>query len=66
MSKIVIGRVQGKAVGGGVGLAAATDYCIATNLHPSNYHELNIGIAAAVIEPAVGAKSVYRHSPLCH
>jgi methylglutaconyl-CoA hydratase len=28
--KFIIGRVQGKAVGGGVGLAAATDYCMAT------------------------------------
>jgi len=28
--KIIIGRVQGKAVGGGVGLACATDYCLAT------------------------------------
>ena len=29
-SKIIIGRIQGKAVGGGVGLAAACDYCFAT------------------------------------
>jgi len=29
-SKFIIGRVQGKAVGGGVGLASATDYCVAT------------------------------------
>jgi len=28
--KFVVGRVQGKAVGGGVGLASAVDYCIAT------------------------------------
>ena len=28
--KFIIGRVQGKAVGGGVGLAAAVDYCLAT------------------------------------
>ena len=28
--KLIIGRVQGKAVGGGVGLASAVDYCIAT------------------------------------
>jgi len=28
--KLIIGRVQGKTVGGGVGLAAATDYCLAT------------------------------------
>jgi methylglutaconyl-CoA hydratase len=29
-SKLIIGRIQGKAVGGGVGLAAACDYCFAT------------------------------------
>ena len=28
--KLIIGRVQGKAVGGGVGMAASTDYCFAT------------------------------------
>ena len=28
--KLIIGRVQGKAVGGGVGVSAATDYCLAT------------------------------------
>ncbi|MFK7773902.1 MAG: enoyl-CoA hydratase/isomerase family protein, partial [Saprospiraceae bacterium] len=28
--KLIIGRVQGKAVGGGVGLASAVDYCLAT------------------------------------
>ena len=32
--KFIIGRVQGKTVGGGVGLASATDYCMAVNLLP--------------------------------
>ena len=31
--KFIIGRVQGKAVGGGVGMASAVDYCLATKLH---------------------------------
>jgi methylglutaconyl-CoA hydratase len=54
--KIIIGRVQGKAVGGGVGLAAATDYCMATKFSSIKLSELNIGIIPAVIEPAVERK----------
>jgi methylglutaconyl-CoA hydratase len=54
--KIIIGRVQGKAVGGGVGLAAATDYCLATKFAAIKLSELNIGIIPAVIEPAVERK----------
>jgi len=54
--KIIIGRVQGKSVGGGVGLAAATDYCMATKFASIKLSELNIGIIPAVIEPAVERK----------
>jgi methylglutaconyl-CoA hydratase len=54
--KIIIGRVQGKAVGGGVGLAAAADYCVATKFSAIKLSELNIGIVPAVIEPAVERK----------
>jgi methylglutaconyl-CoA hydratase len=54
--KIIIGRVQGKAVGGGIGLAAATDYCLATKFAAIKLSELNIGIIPAVIEPAVERK----------
>ena len=54
--KIIIGRVQGKAVGGGVGIAAATDYCMATKFASIKLSELNIGIIPAVIEPAVERK----------
>ena len=54
--KIVIGRIQGKAVGGGVGLAATTDYCLATKFASIKLSELNIGIVPAVIEPAVERK----------
>ena len=43
-SKIIIGRVQGKAVGGGVGLAAACDYCLATEAASIKLSELSIGI----------------------
>lgn len=54
--KIIIGRVQGKAVGGGVGLAAATDYCLATKFASIRLSELSIGIGPFVIEPAVTRK----------
>jgi methylglutaconyl-CoA hydratase len=55
-SKIIIGRVQGKAVGGGVGLAAACDYCYATEQASIKLSELSIGIGPFVIEPAVTRK----------
>lgn len=54
--KFVIGRVQGKAVGGGVGLAAAADYCLATTAAMIKLSELTIGIGPFVIAPAVERK----------
>lgn len=54
--KIIIGRVQGKVVGGGVGLAAATDYCLATKYAAVKLSELSIGIGPFVISPAVERK----------
>ncbi|MBS1520142.1 MAG: enoyl-CoA hydratase/isomerase family protein [Bacteroidetes bacterium] len=51
--KIIIARVQGKAVGGGVGLAAAADYCLATEAAAIKLSELAIGIGPYVISPAV-------------
>lgn len=51
--KIIIARVQGKAVGGGVGLAAAADYCMATEGASIKLSELAIGIGPFVISPAV-------------
>jgi methylglutaconyl-CoA hydratase len=51
--KIIIARIQGKAVGGGVGLAAAADYCLATETASIKLSELAIGIGPFVISPAV-------------
>jgi methylglutaconyl-CoA hydratase len=51
--KLVIGRIQGKAVGGGVGLVAATDYCMATKWASIRLSELSLGIGPYVIEPAI-------------
>lgn len=55
-SKVIIGRVQGKTVGGGVGLAAACDYVFATEAAAIRLSELAIGIAPLVIAPAVERK----------
>jgi len=54
--KIIIVRVQGKAVGGGVGLAAGADYCLATEAAAIKLSELAIGIGPFVISPAVTRK----------
>lgn len=54
--KFVIGRVQGKAVGGGVGVAAATDYCLATQYSAVKLSELALGFGPFVIGPAVERK----------
>jgi len=55
-SKIIIGRVQGKAVGGGVGIISAFDYAFATPESAVKLSELAIGIGPFVIEPAVSRK----------
>lgn len=54
--KFIIGRVQGKAVGGGVGIAAAVDYCMATTFAAIKLSELHIGIGPFVVGPAVERK----------
>lgn len=54
--KFIIGRVQGKTVAGGVGLASATDYCMATKFAAIKLSELNIGIGPFVVGPAVQRK----------
>lgn len=55
-SQPIIGRVQGKAVGGGVGLIAACDYVFASVDAAVRLSELTIGIAPLVIAPAVERK----------
>lgn len=54
--KFIIGRVQGKTVGGGVGLASATDYCLATKFASVKLSELAVGIGPFVVGPAVARK----------
>lgn len=54
--KFVIARVQGKAVGGGVGLASAADYTLATVHSSVKLSELAVGIGPFVVGPAVARK----------
>ena len=54
--KFIIVRVQGKCVGGVVGLAAAADYCIATEAAEVRLSELAVGIGPFVVGPAVERK----------
>lgn len=54
--KPIIGRVQGKTVGGGVGLASACDYVHATVEAAIKLSEISIGIGPFVIAPAVERK----------
>ena len=51
--KLIIGRIQGKCVGGGVGLAAAVDYAIAHENAEVKLSELAIGIGPFVVGPAI-------------
>jgi len=54
--KLIIGRIQGKAVGGGVGIAAAVDYCFATKKAAIKLSELAVGIGPFVVGPAIERK----------
>ena len=54
--QIIVGKAQGKAVGGGVGLLAACDYVIASEAASIKLSEIAIGIGPFVIEPAVSKK----------
>ena len=54
--KIIVARIQGKAVGGGVGIAASADYVFATKHAAVKLSELAIGIGPFVVGPAVQRK----------
>lgn len=55
-NKLIVGRIHGKAVGGGVGLMAACDYVFGTEKVAVKLSELAIGIGPFVIEPVVSKK----------
>ena len=54
--KLIIGRIHGKCVGGGLGLAAAVDYAITVKTVEIKLSELAIGIGPFVVGPAIERK----------
>ena len=54
--KPIVTRVHGKAVGGGVGVVAASDYAIATEKSALRLSELAVGIGPFVVGPAIAHK----------
>lgn len=54
--KLIITRVHGKTVGGGVGVIAASDYAIATRAASLRLSELAVGIGPFVVGPAIERK----------
>jgi len=54
--KPIVVAVQGKAIGGGVGIAATADYCLATEAASVKLSELAIAIGPFVILPALVRK----------
>jgi methylglutaconyl-CoA hydratase len=54
--KLILGRIHGKCVGGGVGLAAAVDYGIAVKETEVKLSELAIGMGPFVVGPAIERK----------
>jgi len=55
-NKFIIGRIHGKCVGGGVGIAAAVDYAIAVKESEVRLSELSLGIGPFVVGPAIERK----------
>ena len=55
-TKLIIGRIHGKCVGGGVGLAAAADYAIAVKESEVKLSELSLGIGPFVVGPVIERK----------
>jgi methylglutaconyl-CoA hydratase len=64
-SRPVVGRVQGDAFGGGVGLAAACDIVVAADAANFVLSEVKLGLVAATISPhvvrAMGARQAARY-----
>ncbi len=54
--KLIITRVHGKAVGGGVGIVGASDYALATDSAAIRLSELAIGLGPFIVGPAIERK----------
>ncbi len=55
-TKPVIGKINGSALGGGAGLVAVCDYCLAVDTAKFGFTEVRLGLVPAVISPYVIAK----------
>ena len=60
--KPVVGRINGSAIGGGIGLVAACDIAIAIERAKFAFSEVNLGILPAVISPYVIQKIGFSHA----
>ncbi len=54
--KFIVTRVQGKTVGGGVGILAASDYTVASSAAAVRLSELAVGIGPFVVGPVIEKK----------
>lgn len=54
--KLILARVHGKVVGGGVGMVAASDYALATTAAQVKLSELEVGIGPFVVGPVIERK----------
>ncbi len=54
--RLIVTRVHGKAVGGGVGIVAASDYAIASGSAAIRLSELAVGLGPFIIGPAIERK----------
>lgn len=54
--RLIVGRIHGKCLGGGVGLVAACDYAIAVTGADIKLSELAVGIGPYVVGPAIERK----------
>jgi len=55
--QFIIARIHGRCVGGGVGIAAAADYAIATEAAEVKLSELAVGIGPFVVGPVIERKT---------
>src|SRR6185436_19055727 len=58
----VVGRIQGAAIGGGVGLVSVCDVAVALNRSQFGLSEVKLGILPAVISPYVISKIGVTHA----
>jgi methylglutaconyl-CoA hydratase len=61
---ITITLVSGTCIGGGIGLAAASDFCLASENASFQFGEVKIGLVPATISPFVVQRSGYQNTKI--